>query len=131
VQQVEVNMYNGLQCSNPHPPEPSTPQELEYSLPMPHNDVSFSGDVSKLRVLDSGSQIIAIRKDFTQQVNVCIYLTHLLEMTGANSTINWTLRCAEFLGAQATNVSLKAQAHVIETMPSTSSLANLSKSKYH
>jgi hypothetical protein len=36
-------------------------------------------------------------------------------MTGANSTINWTLRCAEFLGAQAADMSLKTQVHVIET----------------
>jgi hypothetical protein len=91
--------------------------------------MSFSGDISELRVLNLGSQIITIRKDFAQQVNACIYLTHLLKMTGANSTINWTLRCAEFLGAQAANVSLKAQVHVIETAPS-ASLANLSKFKY-
>jgi hypothetical protein len=97
---------------------------------MPHNDVLFSGDISELRVLNLGSQIIAIRKDFAQQVNVHIDLTHLLKMTGANSTINWTLRCAEFLGVQATKVSLKAQVHIIETTSSTSSLANLSKSKY-
>jgi hypothetical protein len=84
---------------------------------VPHNNVSFSRDVSEPRVLNLGSQIVAIRKDFTQQVNACIYPTHLLKMTEANSAINWTLRCAEFLDAQAANMSLKAQVHIIETTP--------------
>jgi hypothetical protein len=54
VQRVEVNAYEGSQGSDPDPPEPSTPREPEYSLPVPHNHVSFSGDVSEPRVLDSG-----------------------------------------------------------------------------
>jgi len=41
-------------------------------------------------------------------------MQHTIEMEGANSAMNWTVECVEFLTMQVGNVPFKVHAHVIE-----------------
>ncbi|KAH9994567.1 hypothetical protein BJV74DRAFT_770181, partial [Russula compacta] len=65
-------------------------------------------------IVDSGSQIIAIRKDLALKVGTHISPNIRLEMEGANSATNWTLGCTEHLTIQVGGVPFKVHAHVVE-----------------
>ena len=68
-------------------------------------------------LLDSGSQIVVIRKDLAQELNTHINARLRIEMEGANGSTNWTLGCVEHLPMRVGGVSFNLHAHVIEHAP--------------
>jgi hypothetical protein len=67
---VKVNALKNFAKPDPYPSKTTTPHEPDYSLPLLEIDVAFNGSITKPAVLDPGSQIIVIRKDLVQEVNV-------------------------------------------------------------
>jgi hypothetical protein len=115
VHHVEVNMLEGY--SKTYPPMPSILHKPKYLLPLLKIDITLSRSISEPTVLNPGLQIIIIWRDLAQEVNMCINSSQHLEMEGANSIMNWTLGCAEYLSIQVRNVPLKVHAHVVEKAP--------------
>ncbi|KAI0288887.1 hypothetical protein BC826DRAFT_888759, partial [Russula brevipes] len=79
--------------------------------------VLVNGLVTEFGVLDSGSQIVAIRYDLAQEVGAQINPHRRLEMEGANGATNWTIGCAEYLSIQIGDIPFRVHAHVIEHAP--------------
>jgi hypothetical protein len=92
-------------------------REPDYSLPLLKIDVALKGSIVEPAVLDPGSQIIVIRKDLAQEVNMCVNPSQWLKMEGANGTTNWTVGCTEYLDLQVGNVPLKVHVHIVEKAP--------------
>ena len=94
-----------------HLPEPA------YSLLLQEIDVALSNGSMEPALLDSGSQIVVIRKDLAQELNAHINAGLRIEMEGANGSTNWTLGCVEHLPMRVGGVSFNLHAHVIEHAP--------------
>ncbi|KAI0246804.1 hypothetical protein BJV78DRAFT_1297250, partial [Lactifluus subvellereus] len=90
----------------------------ELTLPLREVNVLVNNKAMVAGVLDSGSQIIAMRADlFCEAGTPPLNPNIRLEMEGANSTTSWTLGCAENLPMRIGNVDFLVHAHVVETAP--------------
>jgi hypothetical protein len=69
-----------------------------------------------LAILDTSSQISVICQDILQAFGAHINYNYLIKMEGANSTTNWTIRCAKNLTLQVSDAAFKVHTHIIENM---------------
>jgi gag-polyprotein putative aspartyl protease len=108
--------------TSPTPPPSSvlklaTPRTPAYSLPLREIDVQVSGLVTEAGVIDSGAQIVVIRKDLARDIRATINPAIRLEMEGASGAKNWTLGCVENLPMRIGSVAFPIHAHVVEHAP--------------
>jgi hypothetical protein len=69
---VKVNTLKGFTKLDPYSCEMMIPCEPDYLLPLLKIDIALNRSIVKPVVLDPGSQIIIIRKDLAQEVNMHI-----------------------------------------------------------
>jgi len=103
--------------SDIQPAELTTFPEPEYSLPLREVDVLVNDQTIVSGVVDPGSQIVAIRKDLANDIAAPINTAIHIKMEGANSTVNSTLGCIEYLTLQIGDIPFKIHAHVIKHAP--------------
>jgi len=73
--------------------------------------------MTEAAVINSGSQIVAIRKDLADSLAMKPNPSATLEMEVANSATSWMLGCVEYLTLQIGNIPFKVHAHIIEDAP--------------
>jgi hypothetical protein len=120
VRRVEANTYeevHNISHEGTPVPSPTAWREPKHSLPLLELDVLVGECITVPGVLDPGSQIVVIRRDLANKVNVRINTNHLVQMEGANGATNWTVGCAEYLTMQVSGVPFKIHAHVVDDAP--------------
>ena len=128
VRRVETNEYEVVPVVDPclrprrttvhndfsDDPPLSDDRSPEFCLPLLELDALVNTSIKTPAILDTGSQIVVIRRDIVQSLGVPINNQRLIEMEGANGATNWTVGCAENLPLQVGDVTIKVHAHVVE-----------------
>jgi hypothetical protein len=125
VRRVEVSSYEEPHDSQLTPAESLTPPkpcltyqpEPEYSLLVQEIDINFPNGISEPGLFDPGSQIIVMRQDLVQEINAQINSELKIEMEGANSFIDWTLGCTQYVPMQLGDVPFKLHVHIVPHAP--------------
>ncbi|TFY51017.1 hypothetical protein EVG20_g11208 [Dentipellis fragilis] len=95
----------------------ATSREAAYSLPLHEIDLLVNGDCREVGVLDPGLSIIVMHIDAAKRANVPINYDCKLEMEGTNSTVSWTLGCAENVSMHIGSITFELHAHIVEKAP--------------
>jgi hypothetical protein len=124
VRRVEANAFEEVQGESRLPESNpaailrlSALQDPDYSSSLEEIDVLVNEQATERGIIDTGSQIVAIREDLAREVGAHINTERRIEMEGANGATNWTVGCVEFLSLQVQDVPFKIHAHVVKHAP--------------
>lgn len=87
------------------------------SLPLRIVHLTFAHGIEPECILDSGAQIVAMRKDIWEQLGVPLAPHKAMSMESANAETNMTMGLIENLPVKIGSVTLFLQVHVIESAP--------------
>ena len=95
----------------------SNPFEAKPSLPLRCIEVLINDEVKSVGILDSGCQVILMRKDVWTQLKVPLHPQKVLSMESANGTRNFTAGLVPRVKFSIGPVNLWCSVQVVETAP--------------
>jgi hypothetical protein len=112
---VEATSFEQASTSYDSPTsEPTQARTPKFALPLREVDVIVNGLTVEAGVLDSGSQIIAIREDLAREVQAQINEDRQLEMEVASCGVSRTVGCTEYLPMQIGDIPFTVHTHVVK-----------------
>ena len=97
--------------------DPPAAFEAEHSLPLRCVEIFLNNMVKVDGIIDSGCQVILMRKDIWEQLRIPLYSQKVMSMESANGTKNYTAGLAPKVKITIGPVDLWCPIQVVETAP--------------
>jgi hypothetical protein len=123
VEEVDVDYADIASCfeTQQSPPAPSLKKDLSsYAQPKVELRViypTFAPGIEPECTLDSGSQIVVMRRDIWEKLNVPINASKAIKMDSANNTSSMTLGMVENLPIRVGTATFYLQVHIVPDAP--------------